>query len=87
MKYAELFCKTNYSFLEGASRPAELMERAAELEIKAIDGSVHAVADVIEALPLMRFETMGDLSHAVEDALRLPNAGTDRIGIYGVPRP
>ncbi len=29
--YAELHCKTNYSFLEGASHPDELVARAAEL--------------------------------------------------------
>lgn len=30
--YAELRCKTNFSFLEGASHPDELVERAAELQ-------------------------------------------------------
>src|SRR5882757_4329734 len=29
--YAELHCRTNFSFLEGASHPHELVERAAEL--------------------------------------------------------
>jgi error-prone DNA polymerase len=36
IEYAELFCKTNYSFLEGASRPAELMERASELGLHSL---------------------------------------------------
>src|SRR5215210_8041119 len=31
MHYAELHCKTNFSFLEGASHPDELMRQAAEL--------------------------------------------------------
>ena len=31
MRYVELHCKTNFSFLEGASHPDELVERAAEL--------------------------------------------------------
>lgn len=31
MQYTELHCKSNFSFLEGASHPAELVERAAEL--------------------------------------------------------
>lgn len=31
MKYVELHCKTNYSFLVGASHPDELVERAVEL--------------------------------------------------------
>ena len=36
MKYAELFCKTNYSFLTGSSRPAELVETAATLGLHGI---------------------------------------------------
>jgi error-prone DNA polymerase len=35
-EYAELHCLTNYSFLRGASHPAELVERAAALGYKAI---------------------------------------------------
>jgi len=31
MRYVELHCKSNFSFLEGASHPDELVERAAEL--------------------------------------------------------
>ncbi len=34
--FAELKCKTNYSFLEGASQPDELIERAAELGLSAL---------------------------------------------------
>ena len=34
--YAELHCRTNYSFLEGASHADELAARAVELELKAI---------------------------------------------------
>lgn len=36
MRYAELHCKTNFSFLEGASHPSELVQRAAELEYAAL---------------------------------------------------
>ena len=36
MRYAELHCKTNFSFLEGASHAEELAERAAELEYAAL---------------------------------------------------
>lgn len=36
MRYAELHCKSNFSFLEGASHPDELVERAAELGYAAI---------------------------------------------------
>jgi error-prone DNA polymerase len=31
MRYAELYCRTNFTFLEGASHPEELVERAVEL--------------------------------------------------------
>jgi error-prone DNA polymerase len=34
--YAELHCKTNFSFLEGASHPDELVSRAAELGYSAL---------------------------------------------------
>src|ERR1043165_8119084 len=34
--YAELHCKTNFSFLEGASHPDELVVRAAELGYAAL---------------------------------------------------
>ncbi|MDX1970761.1 MAG: error-prone DNA polymerase [Planctomycetaceae bacterium] len=34
--YAELRCRTNYSFLDGASHPDELVERAAELGLTAL---------------------------------------------------
>lgn len=35
-RYAELHCKTNFSFLEGASHPDELVVRAAELGCTAL---------------------------------------------------
>jgi error-prone DNA polymerase len=34
--YAELHCKTNFSFLEGASHPDELVRRAGELDYRAL---------------------------------------------------
>src|SRR4051795_5536917 len=36
MHYAELHCKTNFSFLEGASHPDELVRQAAALEYRAL---------------------------------------------------
>ena len=35
-RYAELLCRSNYSFSEGASAPDELVERAAELGLSAL---------------------------------------------------
>ncbi len=36
MHYAELHCLSNFSFLRGASHPAELVQRAAELGYEAL---------------------------------------------------
>lgn len=36
MQYAELLCKTSYSFLRGSSHPQQYIERAAELGISAL---------------------------------------------------
>jgi error-prone DNA polymerase len=36
MKYAELHCASAFSFLEGASQPEDLVERAVELELPAV---------------------------------------------------
>src|SRR5512137_2936374 len=35
-RYAELRCKSNFSFLEGASHPEELVDRAADLGLAAL---------------------------------------------------
>ncbi|MES2794281.1 MAG: error-prone DNA polymerase [Planctomycetota bacterium] len=48
--YAELHCRTNYSFLEGASHPDELVERACKLGLKALAiTDLHSVAGVVRA--------------------------------------
>ena len=48
--YAELHCKTNFSFLEGASHPDELVQRAAELGYTALAiTDLHSLAGVIRA--------------------------------------
>ncbi len=50
MKYAELHCKTNFSFLQGASHPDELVQRAAELSYEALAVTdVNSVAGVVRA--------------------------------------
>ena len=36
LRYAELHCKTNFSFLEGASHADELVQRAVELDYAAL---------------------------------------------------
>ena len=36
MKYAELHCASAFSFLEGASQPEDLVDRAVELNLPAV---------------------------------------------------
>ena len=55
--YAPLYCKSHYSFLEGASHPEELLERAAELGIGSLaltdrDGVYGAVRAHVKAREL-----------------------------------
>ena len=48
--YAELHCKTNFSFLEGASHPDELVQRARELGLSALAiTDRHSLAGVVRA--------------------------------------
>src|ERR1700751_3195886 len=50
VRYAELHCKTNFSFLEGASHPDELVSRAAELGYAALAiTDRHSLAGVVRA--------------------------------------
>src|SRR5262245_55072610 len=59
--YAELRCKTNFSFLSGASHPDELVARAAELGLAAL-----AVTDQNSLAGIVRAHTA-----AKEDGLKL----------------
>jgi len=48
--YAELHCKTNFSFLRGASHPEELVDRASELGYRALAVTDrHSLAGVVRA--------------------------------------
>ena len=40
--YAELHCHTNFSFLDGASAPDDLVERAVELDLRGLAVTDHA---------------------------------------------
>lgn len=49
-EYVELHCKTNYSFLTGASHPDELVQRAADLGYRALAiTDLNSVAGVVRA--------------------------------------
>ncbi len=55
MNYAELHCKTNYSFLTGASHPDELVARAVELGYSALAVTdEHSLAGVVRAFGAAR---------------------------------
>lgn len=55
LMYAELHCKTNYSFLVGASHPDELVERAIELDYTALAITDEAsLAGVVRAFATSR---------------------------------
>ena len=50
MPYSELHCKTNFSFLQGASHPDELVQRAVELGYHALAVTdVNSLAGVVRA--------------------------------------
>ncbi len=50
MQYAELHCLTNFSFLEAASHPEELVVRAAELGYSALAiTDINSLAGVVRA--------------------------------------
>ncbi|MDE0355462.1 MAG: PHP domain-containing protein, partial [Deltaproteobacteria bacterium] len=62
--YAPLYCKSHYSFLEGASHPEELLERAAELGIESLaltdrDGVYGAVRAHVKARELGLYLVVG----------------------------
>ena len=54
-KYAELHCRSNYSFLTGASHPEELVERAAELGYAAL-----AITDECSVAGVVRAHVAAD---------------------------
>ena len=50
MRYAELHCLTNFSFLEAASHPEELVDRAADLDYAALAiTDMESVAGIVRA--------------------------------------
>jgi error-prone DNA polymerase len=74
--YAELHCRSNFSFLTGASHPEELIERAAELGYSAL-----AITDECSLAGVVRahVEAQAQKLHLVigsEIRLTLPTSGT-----------
>jgi error-prone DNA polymerase len=84
--YAELHCRSNFSFLRGASHPAELVQRAAELGYEALaltdECSVAGVVRAWEAARECGLKLITGSEFGLEDGLRLVLLATDRAG-YG----
>jgi len=82
--YAPLFCKSNFSFLEGASHPEELVERAADLGLPAIaltdrDGVYGVVRAHLKARELGVKLLIGS-EVTIDDGASLVLLATDRTG-------
>ncbi|HEX6962946.1 MAG TPA: DNA polymerase III subunit alpha, partial [Lacipirellula sp.] len=86
MRYAELHCRTNFSFLEGASHPDELIVRAAELGYSALAiTDVNSLAGVVRAyIPAkdLGFKLLIGAEITPVDSPRLVLWATDRAS-YG----
>jgi error-prone DNA polymerase len=84
--YAELHCLSNFSFLKGASHPAELVERAAALGYEALaltdECSVAGVVRAWEAAREYGLKLVIGSEFLLEDGLRLVLLAVDRGG-YG----
>jgi len=86
MDYVELHCLTNFSFLRGASRPEELVERAAELGYAALAVTDEcSVAGAVRAHLAARergLRLIVGSEFQLDDGLRCVLLATDRRG-YG----
>ena len=86
MPYAELHCSSNFTFLQGASHPHELVERAVELDYSALaltdECSVAGVVRAHEAAKDARFKFIVGSEFALVDGLRFVLLATNRAA-YG----
>ena len=67
--YAELHCRSNFSFLEGGSHPEELVERA------------HALG--YEAIAITDRATLAGTDHVVVDRIKMVTVHTDALIGFG----
>jgi len=88
--YAELHCRTNFSFLEGASHPGELVARAAELGYEALaitdPCSVAGVVRAHEAAREQGLKLIVGSEFDLEDGPRIVCLAADREGYAGLCR-
>jgi error-prone DNA polymerase len=91
-QYAELHCRSNFSFLEGASHPEELVERALELGLKAAalcdrDGLYGTVRFAKAAKPTLLGAIVGvELTLDVPERSRLVLLAEDETGYANLAR-
>ena len=77
MQYVELHCKSNFSFLTGASHPDELVERASELGYRGL-----ALTDESSIAGVVRGSRSRE---GLGPAIHCWNRGSsDRCSIHGV---
>ncbi len=92
MSYAALWCKSNFSFLEGASHPEELVERAHELGLKALaltdrDGVYGTVRAHVKARELgVRLIVGAEVTVCADTEPASPGTEIPGGGPTGVPR-
>jgi error-prone DNA polymerase len=84
--YAPLWCKTNFSFLEGASHPEELIEKAASLEVPAIAvtdrNGVYGMVRAFEAARRTGVKLITGSQVSIDDGSSVVLLAQDRKG-YG----
>ncbi len=84
MKYAELHCLSNFSFLRGASHPGELVKRAAELGYSGIaitdECSVSGVVRALEQATVSRIPLIVGAEFRLEDGLKFVALARTRRG-------
>jgi error-prone DNA polymerase len=82
--YVPLWCKSNFSFLEGASHPAELVETAAELGLTALaltdrDG-VHGMVEAHVEARVRGVKLLGGSEVGLADGSSIVLVAADRAG-------
>ena len=68
MPYAELHCHSNFSFLDGASHPEELVEEAVRLGLHAL-----ALTDHDGFYGVVRFAEAADVARALPHRVSAPS--------------
>jgi error-prone DNA polymerase len=81
LTYSELHCHSNYSFLEGASHPEELVARAKELEIQALAitdrNGLYGAVKFFHSAQLAGIQPIIGLELTLDDSTRPPKDRVD----------